>query len=154
MQVCWIVYKEVPMYKEYIKENYIITTNPNKIDINSIKVFLSKSYWASSRTIEQIKEAAANSLNFMIYQDDIPVGYARVVTDCVTFAYLCDVFIDEPFRNKGLGKWLMECISSYPSLQNLRRWLLVTQNAHGLYSQFGFQDLKNPEKYMEKFLQQ
>ena len=112
--------------------------------------FLSEiSYWAKDRTFDQTKTAIENSICFGVYDSERQIGFARVVTDRSTFAYLGDVFILEEFRGRGLGKWLMETIISHPELQGLRRWVLATRDAHGLYEQFGFSRLKFPDRWME-----
>jgi len=113
--------------------------------------FLSEeSYWAKTRTPEQTRTAIENSLCFGVYLDDRQVGFARVVSDSATFAYLGDVFILSEYRAHGLSKKMMEAIVSHPDLQGLRRWLLATRDAHGLYEQFGFSALKFPERWMER----
>lgn len=133
------------------RENFAISTDPMRLDIDAICAFLSRSYWANDRPRERIERSLANSLVFGMYDGEKQIGLARVVTDYATFAWLCDVVIDDAYRGKGLGKWLMETILSHPELQGLRRWLLATRDAHGLYSQFGWKPLANPEKWMAKF---
>ena len=96
-----------------------------------------------------IERAIAASLNFGAYEGQVQVGFMRVVTDRATFAYLCDVFVLEPWRGRGLSKLMMECVLSHPELQNLRRWMLATADAHGLYRQFVFESLSRPERMME-----
>ena len=92
-----------------------------------------------------------NSLVFGVYEENRMIAMARVVTDYATFAWLCDVFVDEDYRGRGIGKWLMESILAHPELQGLRRWLLATRDAHGLYSQYGYSSLHNIERWMERF---
>jgi len=96
-----------------------------------------------------VARSIENSICFGVYSDGKQVGFARVISDYATYAYIGDVFVLEPYRGHGLGKWLMQCIVQHPRLQVLRRWSLVTHDAHGLYAQFGFTPLKTPEKYME-----
>ena len=110
---------------------------------------LKRSYWASGRPRERLDRALANSLVFGLYDGTRQIGLARVVTDYAIFAYLCDVFIHEDYRTNGLGKWLMQTIHNHPDLQSLRRWTLVTRDAHTLYSQFGWKPLDNPNNWME-----
>lgn len=98
-----------------------------------------------------IERSIQHSLNFGVYDGERQVGFARVVTDQAIFAYLCDVFIHEDYRGQSLGKWMMECIFAHPDLQGLRRWCLLTRDAHGLYQQFGFTELSDPPRWMEKF---
>jgi len=130
---------------------FIISTDRNRLQIDQIHKFLSEeSYWAKERTREQTETAIKNSLPFGVYKGENQIGFARVVTDYATFAYLGDVFILDEFRGKGLSKWLMQTILSHPDLQGLRRWILATADAHGLYEQFGFSALKVPDRWMEK----
>ena len=130
------------------KNNYTISTDKSKIDIDYVHGFLSQSYWSGGVQIEIVKKAMQGSLCFGVYDSDKQIGYARMVTDKATFAYLADVFIDENYRGKGLGKWLVEMILAHPELQGLRRILLATKDAHRLYEQCGFTSINNPERYM------
>jgi GNAT superfamily N-acetyltransferase len=134
---------------EVNRENFIISTDPSRLDVDAIDDFLARAYWAEGRPRERIERSLANSLVFGVYSGTKQIGLARVVTDYATFAWLCDVFIDEAYRRKSLGKWLMETIHNHPDLQGLRRWLLATRDAHGLYSQFGWEPLANPERWMQ-----
>jgi GNAT superfamily N-acetyltransferase len=109
-----------------------------------------ESYWAKGRTPEQTKTAIENSICFGVYHGDRQAAFARVVTDRATFAYIGDLFVLEEFRGRGLSKRLMEAIVSHPELQGLRRWILATRDAHGLYEQFEFSALRFPERWMEK----
>lgn len=127
-----------------------ISTDPALLDLDAICAFLSRSYWASSRSRDRIEASLRNSLVFGVYDGQRQVGMARIVSDYATFAWLCDVFVDESYRGKGIGKWLMETVVSYPDLQGLKRMLLVTRDAHGLYSQYGFTPLANPSGWMER----
>lgn len=130
---------------------FTISTDRARLEIDAIHKFLSEeSYWAKERTRSQCETAIKNSLPFGVYKDENLVGFARVVTDFATFAYLGDVFILNEFRGQGLSKWLMEVIISHPELQGLRRWILATKDAHALYEKFEFTALKFPERWMEK----
>jgi GNAT superfamily N-acetyltransferase len=130
---------------------YEIDTDKRRLDLAAIHRFLSQeSYWAKNRTLEQTLTAIENSLCFGVYRGREQVGFARVITDKATFAYIGDVFILNEHRGNGLSKWLMEIIVAQPDLQGLRRWLLATYDAHGLYRQFEFDDLKHPERWMER----
>jgi GNAT superfamily N-acetyltransferase len=130
---------------------YEIDTDKRRLDIAGIHRFLStESYWAKNRTLEQTLTAIENSLCFGVYRGREQVGLARVVTDKATFAYLGDVFILDGHRGRGLSKWLMEVILEQPDLQGLRRWLLATRDAHGLYKHYGFDDLRFPDRWMER----
>jgi GNAT superfamily N-acetyltransferase len=134
-----------------IIEEFEIDTDKSRLDVDVIHRFLSdESYWAQSRTLEQTKTAIENSLCFAVYHDDRQIGFARVVSDFATFAYIGDVFILNGFRGRGLSKRLMETIVAHPNLQGLRRWLLATRDAHGLYEQFEFSSLKFPDRWMER----
>ena len=130
---------------------YEIDTDKRRLDIAAIHRFLSnESYWAKSRTLEQTLTAIENSLCFGLYKGRTLVGFTRVITDKATFAYVGDVFVLEDHRGKGLSKWLMKTIVEQPDLQGLRRWLLATRDAHGLYEQFGFNGLVHPDRWMER----
>src|SRR5204862_3993507 len=132
------------------KGEYEIDTDKRRLDLAAIHRFLSQeSYWAKNRTLEQTLTAIENSLCFGVYRGRELVGFARVITDKATFAYIGDVFILEEHRGRGLSKWLMETILAQPDLQGLRRWILATHDAHGLYKQFGFDTVKFPERWME-----
>jgi GNAT superfamily N-acetyltransferase len=132
-------------------ENFEISTDKRRLDIETIHRFLTEeSYWAATRTLGQTRTAVENSLCFGVYLNARQVGFARVVSDFATFAYLGDVFVVEEFRGQGLSKRLMESIVAHPDLQGLRRWLLATRDAHGLYEQFEFTALKFPERWMER----
>jgi N-acetylglutamate synthase-like GNAT family acetyltransferase len=133
-----------------ISKEYSITTDKNKMDIDFIHSYLTRSYWAEGITKEIVSRSIAGSLCFGVFNNDKQVGFARMVTDEATFAYLADVFIDEYHRGKGLSKWLMEVIMAHPGLQGLRRILLATRDAHGLYTQFGFAALTNPDRWMQR----
>lgn len=133
---------------EWTKDDFIITTDKSLIDVNYVHWFLSNSYWAEGIPMETVKRSIDGSLCFSIVYLNHQVGFARVISDEATFAYLADVFIDQNFRGKGLSKWLMEVIMSYPGLQGLRRFMLATKDAHGLYSQFGFQPLDYVDRWM------
>jgi GNAT superfamily N-acetyltransferase len=137
-------------FDEYQKDEFTISTDKSRLQIEIIQKFLTEdSYWAQSRTLEQTRTAIENSLCFGLYATDKQIGFARVVTDFATFAYIGDVFVLSEFRGRGLSKWLMEVMIRHPQLQGLRRWVLATKDAHGLYSQFGFHSLKFPERWME-----
>ena len=133
----------------YEKDDFYITTDFKKIDINIICSLILNSYWGSSRSRDMIIKSLENSLCFSLFHKDKQIGLVRVITDCVTFAYLCDVIIDEEYRKSGLGTWFMECVFEYPDLKNLRRFLLATKDAHEFYKKFGFYNLKDPDRFME-----
>lgn len=128
---------------------YLISTDKKKLDVDVIYNFISKSYWGQDLTIEKVRRAIENSLCFGIYINDTQIGFTRVITDFTGFAFIADVFIVENFQGRGLSKWLMKVILDYPELQELRRWLLATKDAHSLYKKFGFKQLENPLQFME-----
>ena len=137
------------MVHEWRRGEYSISTDKGRLDVALIHGFLTMSYWAAGVPMDVVKRSIEHSLAFGVYKEDQQVGFARVITDYATFAYLGDVFILEPFRGRGLSKWLMEVIVGHPELQGLRRWVLLTRDAHGLYRKVGFTELSNPERYME-----
>jgi len=129
---------------------YWVTTDNEKLDFDSIHKWITNSYWANGRTKEAMKKVMDNSLNFGLFHNDKQVGFARVITDYHTFSYLCDVIIDEDYRGRGLGKLLMKEVLEYPPLITMKRWLLFTKDAHGLYEQFGFSKDDMPDRTMVK----
>lgn len=136
---------------DWQRGEFTISTDPNRLPTDAIHKFLvEESYWAAERTPEQTILAIKNSLPFGVYAGENLIGFARVVTDYATFAYLGDVFIIEQFRGRGLSVWLMETIVNHPDLQGFRRWLLATRDAHALYEKFGFAALRAPDRWMEK----
>ncbi len=134
----------------WVNGTFTVTCDPAKIDLAVVADFLSSSYWAKGVPPATVKKSLANSLCFALLDGDQQIGFARVISDHATIAYLADVFILPEYRGKGLSKWLMECIISHPELQGLRRWILATRDAHGLYEKFGFTPLKKPEIFMER----
>lgn len=136
---------------EWQNGEFTISTDRALLQIDAIHKFLSEeSYWAQNRTKEQTETAIKNSLPFGVYKGENQIGFARVVSDYATFAYIGDVYILNEFRGQGLSKWLMEIIVNYPDLQGLRRWVLATRDAHTLYEKFGFHALVHPERWMER----
>jgi N-acetylglutamate synthase-like GNAT family acetyltransferase len=131
------------------KNQFTITTDKEKFDVEFIHSFLTRSYWAEGISKEVIKRSIEGALCFGLFENDKQIGFARMITDKATFAYLADVFIIEEYRGRGLSKWLMEVIMSHPSLQGLRRMMLATKDAHGLYQKFGFTALNNVDRWMQ-----
>jgi GNAT superfamily N-acetyltransferase len=133
---------------------YSISTDPARLDLDAIHGYISRSYWATGRPRAIMERALRHSLNFGVYhsngESSIQVGLARVVSDYSTYLYLCDVFILEEHQGQGLGKWLLEVVTAHPALQTIRRWMLATRDAHGLYSQYGFAPLAAPDRHMER----
>lgn len=135
-------------------DGYRISSDSSEMNIDSIHDFISQSYWAKGIPIETLSKAIKHSLCFGIFdRDNNQVGFARMVTDYATYAYLADVYVKDGHRGKGLSKWLMTEISSHPELQGLRRITLATRDAHDLYAQFGFTPLAKPEIFMERLNQ-
>jgi GNAT superfamily N-acetyltransferase len=136
---------------EWQHDEFTISDDAARLQLDMIHEYLSgESYWAQGRPEEVTAKAIENSVNFGVYQGTEQVGFARVITDKATFAYIGDVFILPQAQRKGLSKKLMEAILSHPELQNLRRWVLATKDAHGLYAQYDFTPLKFPERWMER----
>ncbi|MDO6518545.1 GNAT family N-acetyltransferase [Zobellia uliginosa] len=137
--------------RETHKNGYTISTDKDKLDISCIHKFLSnEADWSKGIPISTLKTSIKNSLNFGLYYNNEQIGYARIISDYSTIAYLGDVFVLEAYRGNGLSKWLMGEIMEHPNLQGLRRWILLTDTADWLYKKFGFKQLPHPELYMEK----
>jgi GNAT superfamily N-acetyltransferase len=134
---------------EWRREAYCISTDPDRLDRSAIHGFLRNSYWAEGIPRDVVDKSIQNSLAFGLYDPDGLVGFARVITDFATFAYVADVFVLPSHRGLGLAKWLMEVIRAHPDLQGLRRWVLATRDAHGLYRKTGFEKLEDPGRFME-----
>ena len=138
------------MTHEYNRGEFAVSTDPARLDLNVIHQFLTTSYWAAGIPFEVVERSIEHSLCFGVYHKDRQVGFARVITDYTTFAYLADVFVIEEYRGQGLAKWLVEVIVAHPKLQGLRRWMLATRDAHTLYGKVGFVEVKAPERWMER----
>ena len=135
---------------EITESGFIFSDDINLVDVKAVHHYLStQSYWAKGIPIETVQKSIANSLCFGVYKDGKQAGFARWVTDRATFAYLCDVYIENDFRGLGLSKKLMSLMLFHPDLQGLRRYSLATLDAHGLYAQFGFKPISTPENLME-----
>lgn len=134
----------------WTRDTFTITTDRTQVDAALVAEFLGASYWAKGIPSATVRKSIENAMCFLVFDGDRQVGFARVITDRATFAYIGDVFIVDAYRGRGLSKWLMACITSHPELQGLRRWILATADAHGLYEQFGFTPLKKPENFMER----
>ncbi len=129
---------------------YRITTDPSAMDLDAIHGYLTRSYWATGVSREVVARSIAGSIPFGVFAGDRQVGFARVISDRATFAYLADVFVLEEYRGQGLGVWLVEVVAAHPELQGLRRWLLATRDAHSLYAKVGFEPLPAPERFMQR----
>jgi GNAT superfamily N-acetyltransferase len=135
---------------EFRRGEFLISTDPSRLNLDVIHGFLTNCYWAKGVPREVVERSIEHALCFGVYDGSgAQVGFARVISDFATIAYIGDVFVLDTYRGRGLGRWLMECIRQHPALQGLRRWILTTRDAHGLYSQAGFTPVKFPERYME-----
>jgi N-acetylglutamate synthase-like GNAT family acetyltransferase len=137
------------MHHLWSNGDYEISTDPARVDVGMVHEFLTNSYWAKGILLETVRRSIEHSIPFGVYHGQQQVGFARIISDLATFAYLADVFIVPPFRGRGLSRWLMECIVGHPDLQGLRRWMLATKDAHGLYARVGFTAISNPDRWME-----
>ena len=138
------------MTYETHRGDYLISTDPSKLDLDTVHAFLSReSYWAEGISRERLDTAIEHSLPFGLYHNGVQIGFARAISDFSTFAYLADVYIDEDYRGRGLSKLLLEAVLAHPRLLKLRRWMLGTLDAHGLYAQLGFIPLEEPARWME-----
>ena len=140
----------MPQMIETQRDQFTISTDPARLNIDAICDFLKRAYWANTRPRERTEQAISNSLVFGLYDGTKQIGLARVVSDYSVFAYLCDVFIHEDYRTHGLGKWLIQTVMAHPDLREVRRWLLATNDAHGLYQQFGFKGIEDPKLWMQR----
>lgn len=134
----------------WVNGTFTVTCDLAKMDHAVIREFLGSSYWAKGIPAATVEKSLANSLCFALLDGEQQVGFARVISDRATIAYLGDVFVLPEYRGRGLSKWLMECVVNHPELQGLRRWMLATRDAHGLYEKFGFTPLEKPEIFMER----
>lgn len=135
--------------REWSRGEYVVSSDPSHLQLDVVHRFLARSYWARGIPQEVVARSIAGSITFGLYLRGDQVGFARVISDCATFAYVADVFVLEPHRGRGLARWMMECILETPELQGLRRWLLVTRDAHDLYRSVGFSAASQPEGFME-----
>jgi GNAT superfamily N-acetyltransferase len=136
--------------KKWTREEYVTSTDKSLLQLDRVHEFLStKAYWSLGIPFSIVEKAASNSLTFCLLQSGLQIGYARIVTDYTTHAWLCDLYIEEEHRRKGLSKWLVECILEELKCLRLRRICLATKDAHGLYRQFGFEVTATPENWME-----
>lgn len=138
------------MAYEVSRDEFTVSDDPARLDLAVIHGFLTRSYWAEGRSLEMAQRSIDGSLPFGVYHGDRQVSFARVVTDRTTFAWLADVFVLEPYRGRGLADLLLDAILGHPELQGLRRWVLATRDAHGLYARHGWGALEQPERWMER----
>ena len=134
---------------EYSRGEFVVSTNRARLELDTLHNFLTHCYWAEGISREVVARSLDNSLCFGVFHGPHQIGFARVISDYATYAYLGDVFILDAYRGRGLAKFLMQCIRQHPQLQGLRRWALATRDAHGLYTQFGFRPLIRPKRFME-----
>jgi len=139
------------MSHEWTRDDFTISTDPARLDLDAVHGYLSASYWARGIPRDVFERSVRHALCFGIYEGARQVGFARVVTDFATVAYVGDVYVLEPWRGRGLSRWLMDVMMSHPDLQGFRRWILLTRDAHGLYRKFGFTPLASPDRWMEKW---
>ena len=136
---------------EWQQGEYTLTTDPARVDLAVVHGYLTECYWAKGIPLDVVRRSIAHSLNFSLLLGATQVGYARVITDYATFAYVGDVFVLEAHRGRGLSKWMMRAMVEHPDLQGFRRWSLLTRDAHALYAQVGFTPLAAPERWMERW---
>jgi GNAT superfamily N-acetyltransferase len=134
---------------DWQRDNYRITTDPQRFDVDAIHAYLTRSYWAEGIPKSLVARSLEGSLGFGLFAGERQIGFARIISDRATFAYLCDVYVLEQYRGQGLSKWLMEVVLSHPDLQGLRRFFLATRDAHGLYARYGFTPPGKPGNFME-----
>ncbi|WP_158623708.1 GNAT family N-acetyltransferase [Corallococcus llansteffanensis] len=139
------------VFHERRRGRFKVTTDPKQLDAQSIHASLTRSYWAEGISKDLVARSLQRSLCFGLFDEDRQVGFARVITDHATFAYLCDVYVLEEYHGQGLGTWLVEAVAEHPSLAKVRRFVLATRDAHGLYAKFGFTPLQAPDRFMEIF---
>lgn len=130
----------------------VISKDKSKLNIEVIHSFITNSYWGKGRTINEVEKTIEKSICYGVYKNDTQIGFARVVTDYTVFVYVMDVFILPTYRGKGYSKKIMRSITTDEDLKNCKTWMLKTSDAHGLYNKYGFTELKNPEKVMEKIV--
>lgn len=134
---------------EVRRDGLLVSTDPQRLDLDAVHGWIVRSYWAAGIPRETLERALRHSLCFGLYDGERQIGIARVITDGATFAYLCDVYVDDARQRRGLGTFLMQCVQAHPALQGLRRWLLATRDAQGLYRRVGYRELSDPERWME-----
>ena len=137
--------------RDWTRDEFVVSTDRARIDVEVVHGYLRGSYWAAGMPREVLERGIENSLCFGVYTGRQQVGFARVITDCATYAYLSDVFILEAYRGRGLSKWLMECVLAHPDLQGLRRFALFTRDASGLYERYGFGPARGKSVYLERW---
>lgn len=138
-------------YPEWQRDDCVVTTDPARVDFETVYAFLVQAYWCQGIPRETVRRSIENAIPFSLFVGGRAAGFARVVSDRATVAYLGDVFVLPEFRGRGLSTWMMECVVAHPELQGLRRWILLTRDAHGLYTKIGFTPLAAPVRWMERW---
>ncbi len=136
-------------HPEFHRDQFTVSSDPSKLDLDAIFDFLTHCYWSEGIPLSTVEKGIKNSLCFGLFDAATQIGFARVISDYASYAYLCDVYVLDSYRGKGLGTWLMSCVMKHPDLQGLRRFTLLTRDAHALYRKFGFDASRNPSRYME-----
>lgn len=139
-----------PTHQRWGRDEFEVDTDPARLDLDVVHGYLQRSYWAEGIPRRTVEASVRRSLCFGLYRGGEQIGFARVISDRATFAWLCDVFVLEEWQGRGLGSWLVECVLAHPELQGLRRLLLATRDAHAVYRKLGFESLARPEAYMER----
>ncbi|HUB05923.1 MAG TPA: GNAT family N-acetyltransferase [Myxococcales bacterium] len=135
---------------EWTRDSYLLVDDQARVDVDAVHAFLTTSYWAEGVPREVVERSVQGSLCFSLFLGDEQVGFVRAITDSATFAYLCDVYVLPAHRGRGLARWMIASLAEHPRLRSLRRWLLATRDAHGLYEKLGFTPLSAPERFMER----
>ena len=136
------------VYKK-TRRNYLLSTDRRKLNYAFISSNLQQQYWSTDLSTTEIRKSIGNSRSYGLYHNNIQIGFAKVLTDYVRFAYLSDVFIIDEYKGKGLSLFMIKGILDDPKLQGVKKWMLATRDAHGLYKKFGFTELKNPKRFMQ-----
>jgi GNAT superfamily N-acetyltransferase len=134
---------------EWVRDRFTVSSDPKRVDLALVSTFLASTYWAQGIPASTVQKSLDGSMCFSLLVGERQIGFARVITDRATIAYLADVFVLPEYRAQGLGTWLVDCVLKHPELEGLRRWVLVTKDAHELYRKFGFRPLARPEGFME-----
>jgi GNAT superfamily N-acetyltransferase len=134
---------------EQARDGFVVSTDPSRLDVEAVHAYLTSSYWAAGISRTVVEQSIAGSMCFGLFDGATQIGFARVISDQATFAYLADVYVLDAYRGRGLGTWLIDVIVGHPNLAGLRRFMLVTRDAQGLYAKFGFTTITSPERYME-----
>jgi GNAT superfamily N-acetyltransferase len=135
---------------EWQRDGYRVTTDRARVDLAVVHGYLTRSYWCEGIKLDTVRQSVENSIPFSLLEGERQIGYARVITDSATIAYLGDVFVLPEYQGRGLGLWMIECVMAHPDLHAMRRWILLTRDAHSLYERVGFTPIAKPDRWMEK----